>query len=124
MGGRGGNSYSNWYKNETSTERESRFERLTYKSKLSSEKKNELLKRMEKDPMYLNKKGSEIINKIQYQYGKYSTSDTGYITVGDKETAKEAIADMKKRGAKYGVFQDASLTYNRHSREWEIYHGW
>ena len=34
------------------------------------------------------------------------------------------IADMKKRGAKYGVFQDASLTYNRHSREWEIYHGW
>ena len=124
MGGRGGNSYSNWYKNETSTERESRFERLTYKSNLSNEKKNELLKRMEKDPMYLNKKGSEIINKIQYQYGKYSTSDTGYITVGDKETAKEAIADMKKRGAKYGVFQDASLTYNRHSREWEIYHGW
>lgn len=124
MGGRGGNSYSNWYKNETSTERESRFERLTYKSKLSSEKKNELLKRMEKDPMYLNKKGSEIINKIQYKYGKYSTSDTGYITVGDKETAKEALAEMKKKGAKYGVLQDASTTYNRYTREWEIYHGW
>lgn len=123
MGGRG-SSTSNWYKNESSAQRESRFERLTYKSNLSNEKKNELLKRMEKDPMYLNKKGSEIIDKVQNKYGKYATSDTGYITIGDKETAKEALTEMKKKGAKYGVFQDASTTYNKHSREWEIYHGW
>ena len=124
MGGRGGSSFNRWYKNETPTERESRFNRLTYGSKLSEEKKSNLINKMAKDPGYLNKKGSEIIDKIQSIYGKYATSDTGYITVGDKQDAKEALADMKKRGAKYGVLQDSSLTYNRHTREWEIYHGW
>ena len=125
MGGRGGTSgFSGWYKNDTEESRVKRLEQFTRNSKLTNDQKQVLLKRMEKDPAYLNKKGSEIIDKIQSKYGKYATSDTGYITVGDKQDAKEALAEMKKRGARYGVFQDASTTYNRHSKEWEIYHGW
>ena len=126
MGGRGSASsgYKGWYKNDTDEIRLKRLNDFTRKSKLTNEQKQVLLKRMEKDPAYLNKKGSNIIDTIQNRYGKYATSDTGYITIGDKEDAKEALAEMKKKGARYGIFQDASTTYNRFSREWEIYHGW